>query len=97
MWLSSIRKEKEPKFIPKKYVLFNVDIFNAWFNDPENEAVYAHRGIFLRTDKLDESQICDYLVKCHGLDLSEWDIHNEIIEFRKAILEDWKKKLNEKK
>jgi hypothetical protein len=96
MWLFSTRK-KEPKFVPKKYVIFNVDTFNTWFNEPKNGAVYAHPGIFLRMDKLDESQIHDYLVKCHGLELSEWDIHNEIIEFRKAILEDWKKKLNENK
>ena len=93
MWLFSTRKEKEQKFVPKKYVLFNVDTFNTWFNDPENGAVYAHPGIFLRLDKLDESQIRDYLVKCHGLDLNEWDIHDEIISFREDIRMSWMKKI----
>jgi hypothetical protein len=92
MWIFSTRK-KEPKFVPKKYVLFNVDTFNTWFNDPENGAVYAHPGIFLRLDKLDESQIRDYLLKCHGLDLNEWDIHDEIISFREDIRMSWMKKI----
>lgn len=89
------KKQKKPKFVPKKYVIFNVDTFNTWFNSPHNEAVYAHPGIFLRTDKLDESQILDYLVKCHGLDLNEWDIHEEVTKFREEIRKDWINKLNQ--
>ena len=86
---------RKPKFVPKKYVIFNVDTFNTWFNLPDNEAVYAHPGIFLRLDKLDEAQIHDYLVKCHGLDPEEWDIDDDIIEFREEMRKDWIEKLKE--
>jgi hypothetical protein len=43
-------------------LFFNVDNFNKWFNDPNNKAVYANTGIFLRLDKLSESHK-DYLEK----------------------------------
>jgi len=95
MWLFN-KKEKKPKFVPKKYVIFNVDTFNTWFNDKDNGAVYAHSGIFLRTDKLDLSQIKDYMVKCHGLNLDEWDTDLEIYRFHEEIEKDWRKKLNDK-
>jgi hypothetical protein len=93
MW--PFRKPKKSKFVPKMYVIFNVDTFNTWFNSPDNEAVYAHPGIFLRLDKLDVSQINDYLVKCHGLNLDEWDIDEEVWIFREEILNDWREKLKE--
>jgi hypothetical protein len=96
MWRISKRK-KEIEFVPKKYVLFNVDTFNTWFNDPENGAIYANPGIFLRLDKLDESQILDYLAKCHGLNLSELPFYEEVVKFREAIRKDWMKKINKKK
>jgi hypothetical protein len=86
--------KKKATFAPKKYVLFNVDTFNTWFNDKYNDAVYAHSGIFLRLDKLSESHIEDYLVKCHGLDLSNWDIHEDIRNFYEEIRKDWLKKLD---
>lgn len=85
--------KKKAKFVPKKYVIFNVDTFNTWFNDPYNEAVYAHSGIFLRLDKLSISHIEDYIVKCHGLNLSDWNIHQDIQNFYEEIRADWVKKL----
>ena len=88
------KKPKKPKFYPRKYVLFNVDTFNEWFNSPHNEADYAHPGIFLRLDKLDESQIHDYLVKCHGLNPDEWDLYEDVVKFREEIRKDWVNKLN---
>ena len=79
----------------KKYVLFNVDIFNKWFCDKENHAVYAHEGIFLRLDKLGKDQIVDYLLKCHNVELSDnEDISNEINDFYEEIRKDWLNKLN---
>lgn len=89
----SIFKKKET-FVPRKYVLFNVETFNTWFNDKYNDAVYANSGIFLRVDKLSESQIKDYLIKCHGLELSNWDIEEDIRNFYEEIRKDWLKKLD---
>lgn len=86
--------KKKATFVPRKYVLFNVETFNTWFNDKYNDAVYAHSGIFLRVDKLSESQIKDYLIKCHGLELSNWDIEEDIRNFYEEIRKDWLKKLD---
>lgn len=88
--------KKKVTFVPKKYVLFNVETFNTWFNSEDNNAVYAHPGIFLRLDKLSESHIKDYLIKCHGLELSYWDIHEDISDFYEEIRKDWLKKINNK-
>ncbi len=90
------KKTKKHKFIPKKYVIFNVDTFNVWFNDSENGALYANPGIFLRLDKLDHSQIEDYLIKCHGLNLSELNIEREKVQFLEDVRRDWIKKLNKR-
>jgi hypothetical protein len=86
--------KKTATFIPKKYGLFNVETFNTWFNDKYNDAVYAHSGIFLRVDKLSESHIKDYLIKCHGLELPNWDIQEDISNFYEDIRKDWLKKLD---
>jgi len=77
--------------------VLNVDNFNIWFCDPNNNAVYANIGIFLRIDKLDQSQITDYLLKRWNLVAS--DIYNEsaeklIREFFNAIRRDWINKQN---
>jgi hypothetical protein len=89
-------KKKDPEFIPKRYVLFNVDTFNTWFNDKDNDAVYANSGIFLRLDKLSESHIKDYLIKCHGISLGEWDFGNDITNFYYEVRKDWLDKINNK-
>lgn len=84
--------KRGPKFVPKKYVIFNVDTFNQWFNDKDNGATYANSGIFLRTDKLSISHIEEYLVKCHNLKLSDWDLNEDIIKFMGNVSSDWMKK-----
>lgn len=89
------KRKKTKKFTPQRYVLFNVDTFNEWFNDKDNGATYAHTGIFLRLDKLGDSQINEYLENAHGVDLSLWDISTEIMEFEHAIRIDWRKRLSE--
>lgn len=94
MFFKSIFKKKVT-FTPKKYVLFNVDTFNTWFNDKHNDAVYATPGIFLRVDKLSISHIEDYLIKCHGLELSNWDIDEDVRNFYEEIRKDWLNKLNQ--
>ena len=66
--LKKEEKQQEQKFVPKSYVLFNVDTFNTWFNDKDNGAEYAHSGIFLRLDKLSENHLIDYFKKCHNID-----------------------------
>ena len=42
----------EKQCVPPEYIVFNVSNFNQWFQDPNNNAVYANRGIYLRIDKL---------------------------------------------
>jgi len=91
----TLTKKEEGRFIPRKYRIFNVDVFNEWFNDKENGAVYANSGIFLRLDKLSISHIEDYLVKCHGLELSNWDIDEDVRNFYEEIRKDWLNKLNQ--
>jgi hypothetical protein len=95
MFFKSIFKKKAT-FVPKKYVLFNVETFNTWFNDKHNDSVYTNPGIFLRLDKLYISHIKDYLEKCHGLTLTDWDIEDDIQDFYFKIREDWMNKLNNK-
>jgi len=90
------KKRNNSKFTPKKYVIFNIDTFNIWFNDKDNQAEYSHSGIYLRLDKLSESQIEDYLVKCHGLNIGECDLIEDISNFKEEIRKDWFKKLEEK-
>lgn len=74
-------------------IIFNIDNFNEWFNDPNNNAVYAHSGIFLRTDKLSESHILDYIK--NRFDVKEPD-HSKVSEFYYKIRDDWRAKINER-
>lgn len=85
--------------LPSEDVIFNVDTFNEWFCDKDNNAVYANKGIFLRLDKFDEGQIVDYLEKRWGIKNSGaflWSKPtNEMIYiFYKEIRKDWLKRIN---
>jgi hypothetical protein len=89
------KKEVEKPYIEvSDDIIFNVDNFNEWFNDPNNNAVYAHSGIFLRTDKLSESHILDY-IKNRFDGIKEPD-HSKISEFYSKIRDDWRAKINER-
>lgn len=93
------RKKETSVEIPSEDVVFNVDNFNNWFNDPNNNAVYANPGIFLRLDKLSESHVSDYILKCYGIENSGaflWSkpTHEMIREFTDKIREDWRIKLS---
>ena len=99
-FLDFFKKQKvtEPIEIPSEDVVFNVDNFNKWFNDPNNNA-YANPGIFLRLDKLSDSHIIDYMEKCYGIKnggpfLWSQPVFEMISEFRDRIREDWRNKLN---
>jgi hypothetical protein len=92
-------KEKEARIEYDEDVVFNVDNFNKWFNDPNNKAVYANPGIFLRLDKLSESHIKDYLEKCYNIvdvDYVEWSLPSHILidKLYNEIRKDWKNKIN---
>jgi hypothetical protein len=90
----NIFKKTTPKsFTPPKYAIFNVDVFNTWFNDPNNGATYANSGIFLRVDKLSHMQIEEYLTNCHNINFSEVDLTDDILKFYHTINEDWMDKL----
>jgi len=79
-----------PSPIPD-FIIYNVDNFNLWFNAKNNNAEYAHSGIFLRLDKLSQSHIQDYIFKCYGIDDSEE--YQKRLEFYKEVREDWIKKI----
>lgn len=89
---------KEP--LPPESVIFNVDNFNEWFCDPNNNAIYANMGIFLRTDKLSESQIEDYLNKKYGISnpafLWSEPSSSMISNLYRDIRKDWIEKINSK-
>ena len=81
---------KRQKEVEKPYIEVSDDIV---FNDPNNNAVYAHSGIFLRLDKLSESHIRDYIK--NRFDIKEPD-YDKIYEFYYKIRDDWRAKLNER-
>ena len=90
-----LRKKEEPKrpVLPVEEIIFSVDNFNIWFRHPENRAEYANEGIFLRTDKLSESHIADYLLKSYGLKngafLFSKPYGEMISDLFKAVRKDW--------
>lgn len=86
------KKEEIKAVIIPDYIVFNVENFNAWFKDKNNNAVYANEGIFLRLDKLSESDIEDYLEKCYGVTNCEYE---KIREFHNAVRENWMKIITE--
>lgn len=99
-WLKPVSKEEAERIIPDESVVFNVDNFNDWFCDPNNGAVYANKGIFLRVDKLSESQIIDYIDKKWGIEnggpfLWSKPVNSMISDFYKEIRKDWMSKLND--
>lgn len=85
-----VTKKEETKFVPKKYVLFNINTFNAWCNDKNNGA--ANSGTFIRTDQLSIKIIEDYLLKCHGIRASDFNLSDDIERFRKEIVAEWRSK-----
>jgi hypothetical protein len=98
------RMAKDLDFIinlPDETEIFSVDKFNEWFCDPNNGATYAHTGIFLRMDKLDEGHIFEYLEKRYGIKnggpfLWSKPTIEMLGDFEKEIRKDWSTKLNEK-
>lgn len=82
-------------------VILNIDNFNKWFNDPNKSPdVYAHKGIFLRTDKLSSGHFNDYFLNCIGVD----DLNHfkeeigfvTVYEFENEVHKDWFKKIKNK-
>ena len=80
--------------------LFKVENFNYWFNNPNNGAVYAHTGIFLRLDKLSDSQFFDYFESYGSIKDGEFFAYNEdytrFIKFKDDVRKDWMKKIEER-
>jgi len=77
--------------------IFNVTNFNNWFCDPNNNAVYAHSGIYGRCDKLSIAHIEDYMLKCYGINDKDKTLchgHSKqqlIDDFYQDIRKDWLK------
>ncbi len=77
--------------------VYNVENFNKWFNDPNNNATYAHSGIFLRLDKLSESHFIEYFESYEGIfngknigcdyEMTRFSM------FKVAVKDDWKEKI----
>jgi len=91
-------REKEVSvkpFIPIEEIVFNVDNFNLWFCSDFNNAIYANKGIFGRVDKLSESHIEDYLIKCYNISnygplLWSKPTMTIVDEFLDEIKKDWR-------
>jgi len=94
--LAPKNKEETNWYISNQHIIFNVNNFNEWFNNPNNNAVYANSGIFLRIDKLGLSQIEDYLYKKYGLVNGAFMFdkpYNSVLNgFYNNIIKDWKSK-----
>ncbi len=92
------KQPEQPKEIPSAEEMFNVQTFNDWFCDPNNNAVYAHKGIFLRLDKLSVWHIIDYLNRKFNIHWIQAGIpHEELEQFCSEIRNDWREKINAKK
>lgn len=74
-------------------IVYDVDNFNKWFCDPQNNAEYAHSGIFLRLDKLSQSHVDDYLNKCYGISDGNFQKKIELLD---GIRSDWHNKIIKK-
>ena len=85
------KDEKPPRVIFLEDIL-NVNLFNIWFNEPKDKSIYAHPGIFLRTDKLDGGHIDDYIKYKHGVDPDTIDGRLKM-NFESSIRKDWMDKL----
>ena len=90
---SNLRK----KLVADHLVVYEIDIlnvnkFNEWFCNKDNNAVYAHEGIFLRLDKLSLSHIDDYLLKAHKLEKHDFE-YDKLQDFLDSIKKDWKEKI----
>jgi hypothetical protein len=98
MWPFKKKVEEVKKAIPPQAIIFNVNNFNIWFCAEDNGATYAHKGIFLRADKLGQDQINDYLLNCYGISnyafLGDRPTREIFSDFEKAIREDWMKQIN---
>jgi len=89
-WFSSTKKAKEsPKFNSLEDYMLDIDEFNKWFIDPDNGAVYANPGIFLRTSKLSPSHIEDFLLKKYNVDPNTIS-YEKLQAFLEAIGQNWR-------
>ncbi len=84
--LKIFNKEKPQHRVPE-YIVFSVDNFNNWFNAPDNNAVYANTGIFLRLSKLSISHVTDYILKAYGIENYCSDV--ELYTFYNKIQQNW--------
>lgn len=74
--------------------IFNVKNFNNWFKNNKDKSIYAHAGIYLRTDKLSRGHINDYLgVITNGMLCNKDFDEIEIFRFEDKIRESWTKQL----
>jgi hypothetical protein len=87
------KETQTPIPIRKIIKLFDVNNFNKWFNDPNNNSTYSHSGIFLRLDKLSQSMIEEY-INSHENDTDRHFDETLLITFMDDIRKDWLKKIN---
>jgi len=86
-------KNKVP--IPPKKTILNVKSFNTWLCDPNNNDVYANKGIFLNLDKFSESHITDYIKSKYNINWEDSNItYDDIITFYYKVRQDWFNKLD---
>lgn len=88
--LNSLRKKYD---LIRNENLFEVDYFNRWFNAPKPKHIYAHSGIFGRTDKLSGQHFVDY-VASFGLQPLEAQAfydenHKQFTKFQDAVRDNW--------
>ena len=76
--------------------LLNVNKFNDWFNSPKDKSIYAHTGIFLRTDKLSKHHFDDYIkMSTFGYVTYEDFDFSKMLEFEERVRKNWMKQLSE--
>ena len=92
--LKFFTKEVSVSYPVPEYVILSVDNFNNWFNRKDNNAIYAHPGIFLRTDKLCVAHVLDYMDVCYGIKSNQASSDYNLYDFYDLIRKDWIEKLN---
>jgi len=88
--LNSLRKKYD---LIRNENLLSVDAFNRWFNAPKPKHIYAHSGIFGRTDKLSGSHFVDYVASFGLLPLEAQAFYDEnykiFVKFHREVEQDW--------
>ena len=96
MLFKLFKRKENPETVKFKMTMLDVFDFNDWFCENKNPDIYAHKGIYLRLDKLSNHHVTDYLKDRHKLSdevINKID-YTLLYSFINMIRLDWQKQIN---